>query len=284
MIQFDYSNGQIKITTQDLNRLFQQDQLPLRFDVKKAVSKEIVWTTNLGSYMWATYPENEINDVVVHDALGNYITKYSWDVFEHGSIFYKSLWLYNKGLINKGKKPHGLVIGTHDGEFGEWVPVARNFMSNMVLVEGSEKQYNKLVQNYIGKHELKCVFDLITTDGSEVEFFEGGKGYTNTIVERVIRSWETEEIHSSKRKSTSINDLIDNHFTNQGIKLDWIHLDVEGLDVKLLLSLKENNIPNFIIFEDFNLSQDDRDAILNWGRNKGFEHHSETGIAMFTKR
>ena len=284
MIHFDYSNGQIKITTQDVSRIFNPDQLPLKFEIKKAISKEVVWTTNLGSYMWATYPENEINDVVVYDAKGNYITRYYWDVIEHGSIFYKSLWLYCKGLINDGKTPNGLVIGTHDGEFGEWVPVVRNHMSNMVLVEGSEKQYTKLTQNYSGKSEIQCLFDLITTDGSDVEFFEGGKGYTNTIVERVIRSWEKEEIHSTKRKSTSINDLIDNHFTNLNKKLDWIHLDVEGLDAQLLMSLRDENIPNFIIFEDFNLSEKDREGILDWGNHKGFTHHSEAGIAMFNRR
>lgn len=280
MIDFDYSNGQIKITTQDLSRLFSPDQLPLKFEIKKVISKEVVWTTNLGSYMWATYPENEINDVVVYDAKGNYITQHYWDVMRHGSIFYKSLWLYCKGLINQGKKPKGLVIGTHDGEFGEWVPLVRNFMSDMILVEGSEKQFNKLVQNFNEKSEIQCVFDLITTDGADVEFFEGGKGYTNSVVERVIRGWEREEIHSTKRKSTSLNNFIENYNLQ---KLDWIHLDVEGLDAKLLLSLKNEYIPNFIIFEDFNLPQEEKDAILSWGKEKGFLHHSEAGIAMFNR-
>ena len=284
MIQVEYSEGQIKIKTQDLDRVLSADQLPLKFEIKKAISKEIVWSTKLGSYMWATYPENEINDVVVYDDRGNYMTTYYWNVIDHGSIFYKSLWAYCKGLINDGKVPNGIVIGTHDGEFGEWVPIARNYMSNMILVEGSEKQYNKLVQNYSDKSEIQCLFDLITTDGNDVEFFEGGKGYTNTIVERVIRHWEKEEINSTKRKSTSINYLIDNHFTKNNKKLDWIHLDVEGLDAQLLMSLKDENIPNFIIFEDFNLSEKDREDILAWGKSKGFLHHSEAGIAMFNRR
>jgi hypothetical protein len=283
MISFDYNDGQIKITTQDLNRILPQEQLPLKFEIKKTISKEVVWTTNLGSYMWATYPENEINDVVVYDSKGNYITQHYWDVMKHGSIFYKSLWLYCKGLINSGKRPKGLVIGTHDGEFGEWVPLVRNFMSDMILIEGSENQYNKLVQNYKGKSEIQCVFDLVTPDGNDVEFFEGGRGYTNSIVERVIRGWEKEEIKSTKRKSTSINDLIYNRFNSLNKKLDWLHLDVEGLDAKLLMSLKVEHIPNFIIFEDFNLQQDEKDGILRWGKDKGFTHHSESGIAMFTR-
>ena len=149
MINIDYSDGKIKITTEDLNKVFKSEQLPLKFEIKKTISKEILWHTNLSSFMWATYPENEINDVVVTDAQGNFVYQYYWDVLQHGSIFYKSLWLYCKSLINMGKKPKGLVIGTHDGEFGEWVPLIRHFMSDMLLIEGSSEQYNKLVKNYI---------------------------------------------------------------------------------------------------------------------------------------
>jgi hypothetical protein len=230
--------------------------------------------------MWAIFPSNEINDVVVEDAQGNFIYQYYWDVLQHGSVFYKSLWMYCKGLINDGKKPKGLVVGTHDGEFGEWVPLVKNFMSDMLLVEGSEKQFNKLSQNFKGKQGLSFLNELITTDGSEVEFFEGGAGYTNSIVKRVIDHWETEEIHSSKRKSTSINDLIKN---NLGGKVDWIHLDVEGLDAKLLMSLNEEYIPNFIIFEDFNLLVDEKQEIIDWFSLRGFNLYSEGGICMAKK-
>jgi len=280
MIKIDYSEGNIKMNTSDLRGIFKSEQLPLKFKIKKVVSKEVIWETNLNSNMWAIFPSNEINDVVVEDAQGNFIYQYYWDVLQHGSVFYKSLWMYCKGLINDGKKPKGLVVGTHDGEFGEWVPLVKNFMSDMLLVEGSEKQFNKLSQNFKGKQGLSFLNELITTDGSEVEFFEGGAGYTNSIVKRVIDHWETEEIHSSKRKSTSINNLIKN---NLGGKVDWIHLDVEGLDAKLLMSLNEEYIPNFIIFEDFNLLVDENKEITEWFSLRGFNLHSEGGICMAKK-
>lgn len=282
MINIDYSNGQIKITTEDLKNSFTEDQLPLKFEIKKVVSKEIAWTTNLHSFMWASYPENEVNDVIVSDAKGNFVYRYYWDVLIHGSIFYKALWLYCKSIINQGRKPNGLVIGTHDGEFGEWVPVIRNFMSTAVLVEGSEKQFNKLVSNYANKEGVTCIRDIITPDGSDVEFFEGGRGYTNSVVERVIRSWETEEITSSVKKSLALNLLIRDNFSVDK-KLDWLHLDVEGLDVKLLLSLEKEFIPNFIIFEDYNLSDEDRESILNWTIKNNFKSISNAGICMLNK-
>jgi hypothetical protein len=276
MIDIDYSNSKIKINTGDLGGLF--TNLPLKFKIKKVISKEIVWETSLNSFMWAEFGTNEINDVVVEDSLGNFVYQYHWDVIQHGSIFYKSLWLYCKSLINNGIKPRGVVVGTHDGEFGEWVPLTRHFMSDMLLVEASQKQFDKLYQNFSDKPGITFLNDLITTDGSDVEFFEGGAGYTNTVVERVIRHWETEEVHSSKRTSTSFNSLIDGYG-----KVDWLHLDVEGLDAKLLMSLKEENIPNFIIFEDYNLDPDEFSRVSTFFRDKGFKLHSEAGICMASK-
>jgi hypothetical protein len=63
--------------------------------------------------------------------------------------FYKSLWTYNKSLLSNGKFPTGLVIGTHDGEFGEWVPSVQNRLCRVVLVEASNNQWGYLRGNQI---------------------------------------------------------------------------------------------------------------------------------------
>ena len=282
MINIIYNNN-IRIEVGDLTGLFKSEQLPINFQIKNAISKKVIWQTNLNSHMWAEFPNSEMNDVVAYDAQGNFIYQYRWDVIQHGSIFYKSIWLYCKSLINKGIIPKGLVIGTHDGEFGEWVPLVRNFMSDMILIEGSEKQFNVLKNNYDGKQGVTLLHELVTTDGSEVEFFEGGAGYTNSVVKRVIEHWETEEIHSTKRSSVAINDLIYNHFESQNRKLDWLHLDVEGLDGKLILSVKEEYLPDFIIYEDFNLMEYEKTQLINLLKLKGYQLNSEGGIGMARK-
>ena len=279
MIGIDYSNGKIVVTTGELRRIFKDSQLPLTIQIQQAISKEIVWSTKLSENMWASFGQNEIYDVVILDSQNNFVTKYHWDILQHGSIFYKSIWFYCKGLINSGKKPRGLAIGTHDGEFGEWVPLVRNFMSDVYLIEASEKQYKKLESNYKGRTGITLIKQIITPNGGEVEFFEGGRGYTNSVVERVIRSWETEEVNSSLKDSISLNELIE----SIGGNLDWIHMDVEGLDVKLILSLKKENIPNFIIYEDFNLSEEDKDSITSWIVQNNFKHYSSDGIALITR-
>lgn len=282
MIKIDYSDG-IKIETGDLTKIFSEEELPLKIEIKNVISKKIVWTTNLSSYMWATFPNNEMFDVIVRDKYEKYLYHYYWDVMIHGSIFYKSLWLYCKNLINQDEKPNGLVIGTHDGEFGEWCPLVRYHLSEIVLVEASKNQFDTLLRNYEGKEGLTFVNQLITEHGGNVEFFEGGQGYTNSVFERVIKKWETENFGSSLKESISINDLIEGYFINNGKKLDWLHLDVEGLDAKLILAMNEDYLPNFIIFEEANLLEDEKNTLMDFLLRKGYTSHSESGICMSMK-
>jgi hypothetical protein len=280
MISIKYENGEIKVTVDNLQSIYSNEELPLKLEIVKTVSQNIMWSCDLNNFSWGTYPNPEMFDVVIRNRKGRQIHRYNWDVIQNGSFHYKILWLYCQNLILKGVRPKGLAIGTHDGEFGEWVPLALTNKSDILLVDGSEKQFNELVKNYQNKEGLKFLNTIVTQTGGEVEFFEGGKGYTNTVVERVIRAWETEEIHSTRRQSISINNLIEMAYNG---KFDWLHLDVEGLDAKLIMSINEIYLPNLIIFEDNNLFQNEKDEIYNWLKSKNYSLHSESGICSASK-
>ena len=131
--------------------------------------------------------------------------------------------MYITKLVSNGIFPRGLVIGTHDGEFGEWVPIVKNREAQVILVEASDKQFVKLKNNYINYSLVKPIQNLRTPNGGDVEFFEGGEGYTNTVVENVIRHWEKEEINSTKINSISITDLILNECNGY---IYWLLFDV----------------------------------------------------------
>jgi hypothetical protein len=275
MIDIDYSNKEIKVTTQNLSKLYSANQFPLTVHFVNQVSENTVWSATLNDYCWYSYPNNEMIDVIVKDRVNTILLKHDWNVLAHGSYHYKSLYLYCNNITQYGGLPTGIAIGTHNGEFGEWVPVVLKNMTKSILVEASYKQFQDLQVKFSSKPYTILLNELVTPNGNVVEFFEGGAGYTNTIVERVIRNWEKEEIHSSTRFSISLNKLIERFIAR---KLDWLHLDVEGLDSKLIMSLEEKNIPNLIIFEDFNLFDHEKNEIYSWLSDKGFEKHSQDGI------
>ena len=282
MISVTYENGEIKITVDDLQKIYGPKDLPLKLEICKTVSQKVVWSCELNNFTWASFPNSEMHDVTIRTCTNSIIYHYNWDPIQNGSFHYKSLWLYCDNLLRYGVKPKGIAIGTHDGEFGEWVPLAINDKSEILLVEGSEDQYNNLFKNFGWKLDLKLLNAIITPMGGEVEFFEGGKGYTNTVIERVIKAWETEEYHSTKRNSIGINDLLRNNI-ELGKKFDWIHMDVEGLDAKLIMAIENDLLPNFIIFEDNNLFQDEKIQIYNWLEERGYSLHAHSGICTASK-
>lgn len=261
MINITYNHPNIKVETQEVSKLY---NLPLKVEITTHVSKNIQWDCEIGDNSWATFSNDSIFDVVIKDANNNIIINREFNVLEDGSYLDKALYLYCNTLDN----PKGLAIGTHDGEFGEWVAPVLKGKTQAVLVEASTPQFEKLTLNYGKTLSTQLIQNLVTTDGSKVEFFEGGKGYTNSVKENVIKSWEKEEIHSNLRKSISINSLINQISPNK--KLDWLHLDIEGYDDEILRAINVDLLPNFIIFEHNNLLMEDKLRLENYLIDLGY--------------
>ena len=261
MINIDFSNKKIRVETKKVSTIF---KTPLKLSVQSHVTKNEIWSSQLNDGWWAEFPNNEMNDVVITDNDGKVIANRNWDVIQDGDLLYKSLYFYCLNIFNSGRMPKGIAIGTHDGLFGEWVPCVLEGITDAILVEASKPQFDNLKENFEKFYDVSLVNSLITTDGKPVEFFEGGKGYTNSVVERVIRGWEKEEINSSIKESISINTLIET-------KVDWLHLDVEGYDIKLLMGTDPEKLPNLIIFEYENSKEDENNQIKPYLTNLGYE-------------
>lgn len=261
MINIDFSNKKIRVETKKVSTIF---KTPLKLSVQSHVTKKEIWSSELNDGWWAEFPNNEMNDVVITDNDGKVIANRNWDVIQDGDLLYKSLYFYCLNIFNSGRMPKGIAIGTHDGLFGEWVPCVLEGITESILVEASKPQFDNLKENFEKFYDVSLVNSLITTDGKPVEFFEGGKGYTNSVVERVIRGWEKEEINSSIKESISINTLIET-------KVDWLHLDVEGYDIKLLMGTDPEKLPNLIIFEYENSKEDENNQIKQYLTNLGYE-------------
>ena len=270
LFNIEYKEG-IKINTFNLSKVFNKEQLPLKFNFVRSVNKNKIWDVELSNDSWASFPDNEIVDVIVFDKIGNLVYEKKWNVLMNGSFIYKKLWNYC--LKNKNNK--GVVIGTHNGEFGEWVPVAIDELSDIILVEASQKQFSSLVENYRDYNNLKFINELVTKDGGNIIFYEGGKGYTNTVVKRVIDYWEKEPITETERTSIKFSDLITED-------VNWIHTDVEGIDYELIMSLSDNQLSHLdiIIYEYNNSTPDERELINNYLIEKGYKTHRENGVSI----
>lgn len=235
----------------------------VKVEFKNIITNEIHYSTELRSNMWTTWNGAElITDVLIFCPNDKLIKEFKWDVTENGDDIEKILWYYLKNRKNQNTNSKGLVIGTHDGRNGHWIYPVKANLSDAVLIDGSEKQFSELEKNYKDYTNVCFMNEIVTTDEQIVEWYQGGEGYTDTVVKNLIHDWLQEsQISVHQRKSYSFKKLISENDFN------WIHLDVEGIDDELILSLEKT--PDIIIYESMNINEE-RTIILN----KWFEKNS----------
>jgi len=265
MISIKYNHPDIRVETKEVSKIL---SLPLRCSIISHVSKNEIWSCELNDNSWASYSNDSIFDIKITDSNNNEVLYRTYSVFEDGNELDKALYLYCKSL----KNPKGVAVGTHDGEFGEWVSAVLDNITGAKLIEASNNQYLKLMNNYHNKKNVELFNSLITTDGKDIEFFEGGKGYTNSVKSNVIESWESEPISSRISPSISINKILDK-------KYDWLHLDIEGYDGEIIRAINVDMLPNFIIFEHNNLLMEDKLKLESYLMNLGYSINRKDSVS-----
>ena len=236
---------------------------PVYFKVYNKVGGGQRWQSKpLYPGWWASYLETDHCYVEIVDSVGKTIERWEWDVFIHGDECNSS---FMKWCIDN-QISKGIAIGTHDGTTGEWVEPLRKGLTEAFLVEASLYQYKKLIENYRGVSGFYPLLSLITADGKDCMFYESKFGFTNSVLSEYSNSNSTVTL----KKSKSLNDLICE--IGYADCLDWLHIDAEGIDVELILSLDDKiiRLPKVIIFESAGVKGDNKYKIENWLMEKGY--------------
>lgn len=274
-IEYNRTTNTTKIFTGNLSNIMVDEKIKVEF--KNIITEEIHYSVVLGSDCWCTWVGAElITDVLFYDMSNKLIYEYKWDILRDGDTIEKYLYLYLNSRKVRGIKSNGLVIGTHDGRNGHWIYSIKDRLSSATLIDGSEKQFSELTKNYSEYKELEFINKIVTVDGGVVTWYQGGEGYTDTVKSDLIKDWLPEtEITQKTMESISFRDLIKNN------NYDWIHLDVEGIDGDLILSLEK--LPNIIIYESMNLDLDMSDRLDNWFKNNNYLVITENGNTIAKK-
>lgn len=277
MIDFKYDRytNTTSVSVNDMTQI--SNNLPLTLKLKNIITGEIHYQVDLNPSAWAVWSGAElITDILIYDSTGELIFEKKWDVSEYGDLVEKDLWYYLKGRKNKGLKSNGLVIGTHDGRNGHWIYPIKHGLSTATLVDGSDNQYVELMRNYYNNPFVETKNLIVTTDGSDVEWYQGGEGYTDTVVKELIESWLVDKpIIKTSRNSVAINKLMSEQ------EYDWLHLDVEGIDGDLILCLEQR--PNVIIYESMNLPQEMNDKLTEWFTTNKYVTITDNGNTIAKK-
>jgi hypothetical protein len=213
--------------------------------------------------------------VVIKNKHDEIISEFKYDVWVNRNATEQ----FFETWIKKNPNTKGIAIGTHDGTSGEWVKHVKNNSTYAVLVEASKKQFDELTQNYSNFNNVSFRNNVITGNGGNVNFYEFGDGYTNTLSETHCKKhvFDNEEIVVVNVDSISINDLIIQE--NLQDTLDWLHLDTEAIDDEIIMSLDFSKVvkPKLIVFETINFceertgSSERIDKLFDWLKMNGYK-------------
>lgn len=272
MINFEYiqphdnlPEGFIKISLDyESSDFFNKKQFPLHL-LHKSLSGEVIWSTELFPGWFSQYGQTHTT-VEIIDSLGNKLFEWKWDPFINGDYSHKffEIWSMNNVGAN------GIAIGTHNGMTGEWVNPVNKGLLKATLVEASEPQFKELTKYYNNKSWIKCVQALVTTDGNDVVFYEGGSGQTNSLSKDIILKHMSEDkVTQITMPSKSINQLITE--TSEFGKIKWIHIDVEGMDGELIYAIQDNFLPELLLFESLHMTTEYYTNLNNYLIGKGYK-------------
>ena len=272
MINFEFtkpneihSEGNTKITVDyNASTYYDEKQFPLHL-MYKTLMGEVAWSVDLFPGWFSEYSLISNTTIEIIDSLGNKLFEWRWDPFIHGDYAHQYFEIWS--LNNRGS--NGIAIGTHNGMTGEWVGPVNKGLLKSTLVEASDIQFKDLLKYYNDKKWINCVQSLITTDGNDVVFYEGGNGFTNSLSKDIIEKHiNVKQITTTLKPSKSINDLIIES-SEQG-KVKWLHIDVEGMDGELIYAIKDDLLPELLLFESLHMENEYYDNLCNYLTNKGY--------------
>jgi len=233
-------------------------------------SGSIIWSTTIPqSNIWCELPNSRNLDIRIIDNKGEIVLNYIWeDNFNSDICELKFIEWCKFFMSQENKKPKGIVIGSHNGLTGEWVNANnKSLIGSTLLIEPNEKPFQQLISNYQNDFKFSFKNILVSENGGYIDFYTDeneDSESSSTILSNIHKNHSN--VITKHLYSRTLNDLIIE------FSPDWLHLDVEGLDGKLLLSVPDDTIEKlkFIIWEDIHLSDDEKILLKNKLSNKGF--------------
>ena len=230
-----------------INSVLEDSDFPIRFSIKKLFNDELIYTLDMYGNYWSSHPAVEYCYMELETANGVSLFREDWDPIKHGCL--SDAMFYTWCLKNPGSK--GIAIGSNDGAGGDYVvPYLRGLVGGMVLVEASERTYKSLERNYSEDKTVKTINTLVSTKSEKIKFYESteGAGLVNSVYPEFANLFN-ENIIEVEKDAIGINEII----LQNSEDIDWLHIDVEGLDAELIMAIDFSIIkPKVIIYENNN--------------------------------
>jgi len=247
----------------NINNFLNPEHFPLKFKVCDLMEKITFYECKLNGGMWASCGKYRDLKAQVFTKDGILLKERKYSYIDEDLELYE-FWDY---FCKMNKDKIGLIVGSGDGSWGEWVESVNENKIDCHLVEASITIFEELESNYKNSFNFKLYNDVITKDGLDCKFYNISDGLSSTNVEYLNKngiSYSDYEI----RKTKEIN-----KFLSEIGKIDWIRFDVEGIDYDLITTINPDYFNDLIMiqYEHMNLEKEKQEEIEKIFISKNFK-------------
>ena len=225
-----------------------------------------IWKTQLFiPHTWCELPYGRDVDIKIIDNLGNLIYNKPWvynsnsDTIEQKFVTWCETFIFNNNF-----KPKGIVVGAHNGGYGDWVTsFKKDLIGTTLLIEPNIKPFHELVFRFQHDSRFSYSNSVVSEVDGMVNFFTNE--YENSESSSLL---ESEKMTIKKQvHSVNPNRLLENQ------NIDWLQIDTEGYDAQIILEINDDNLNQvkFIMWEHIHLSSDSKNKIYEKLSNIGYE-------------
>lgn len=248
----------------DIINIIDKKKLPLKFKVCGLVdNNNIYYETELSGGMWAKY--SGIRDIrVLIFTKDNVLIKEKKYSYELENLKLYEFWEYYCKL-NKNYK--FLILGSGNGNWGEWCnPIIENNIK-CHLVEGDEDEFKKLKNSYEKFENVRMYNIFLSSDGKDYNFYKLNNGFSSINLSYL----EKNNLKTNNIQKVKTIDI--KTFLSILEDIDCIRFDVEGIDYDLIKSIDDDVFNNlkFVQYEHMNLEEKKIKEIDELFINKGFK-------------
>ena len=258
----------------DITNYISNEEMPLSFRVEDWLTSDIFYQCELGPGWWATYDNNGFKNFSVYTKSGKLLKRHTFNPYTDTNEIEE---LFNLWIVGR-QRTKGLVLGAGNGRWGEWLLPVLNNDCSAVLVEADPDNIGTLNAAHSWRANVKVDHCAVSDEGGTITFWKAPQNMVSSLDKSIVEKfWPDSEPEAVSVESKTINQLVTEHFDGD---LDWIRMDIEGLDHRILMSLDLELTPklSMVLFENMNITEEEQNQMTVKLQESGFNKIIKVGI------
>lgn len=255
-------------------------KFPLKMKILNHYGKKIIWETDLLPGTWASWNSPKGTDLILETRDGDRLKEVPYNRLKYRDVVDDVFYYY---IISKNLKK-GIVLGAGAGTYGEWVDPVLNSLTSALLVEPGAYEFSELEKMFSNNSNVKLINKGVDVESGTKTFWVSSTGNISSLDKNVSLKYVGEDcLTPVEMEFISMNDLVLQEFPD--LDLDWVRLDVEGADSRIIFSINPEILYRiqYLQYEHINITEEEKIETNRYLESLGFTVYM-VGIDMVAMR